>query len=234
MKNRTADLAAHKQALARVASRFHSQVLRRYVASKMRTDPVYPAVYELMRASAEPVLDAGCGIGLLAFYLRERGFQNPILALDRDQRKIREANRIAETNYRELVFHEHDVQKRLLPFSGNVAVLDLLHYLPPENQKRLLRRLVDHVARGAVLVLRDCPRDRSARFWLTYLAEKFAQGISWNVATPLYFPSRESICENFRAEEFNRETKPLWGRTPFNNHLFTFQRRVSVTVPIVE
>lgn len=234
MKNRNGDVTAHESACASVASRFHSRLLRGYVARKLRTDPVYPAVYELMHASAEPVLDVGCGVGLLAFYLRERGFQNPIIGLDRDSRKIREANRIARALYNELLFRDQDAQELSLPFSGNIALLDLLHYLPPTNQKILLLRLADRVANGGVLVLRDCPRDPGIRYWLTYLAEKFGQRISWNVATPLYFPSRTSIRENFRNEDFSSETKPLWGGTPFNNHLFIFRRSAGAVAPVAE
>src|SRR5262245_61940938 len=170
-------------------------------------------------------MDAGCGIGLLAFYLRERGLENSIVGLDRDDRKIREANRIAAAHYKRLTFHEGDVRDELPPFSGHVAMLDLLHYLAPSDQEKLLRRLSQQVAPGAVLVLRECPRDGGARFWATCLAEKFAQGIRWNIATPLSFPSRETIQRNFQTEEFSSETRPLWGRTPFNNHLFIFRRR---------
>jgi SAM-dependent methyltransferase len=234
MKNRNSNPAGHEEACARIAARFHSRLLRRYVASKLRTDPVYLAVYELMRASAEPVLDIGCGVGLLAFYLRERGFQNPIIGLDRDLRKIREANRVAGAGYEELVFRDQDVEEPSLPFSGNIAVLDLLHYLPPAHQKKLLGRLAGCVAGGAVLVLRDCPRNQGTRFWLTYLTEKFAQIISWNVTAPLYFPSRESIYENFSAEKFNGHDTPLWGATPFNNHLFIFRRHAHAVVPVAE
>ena len=234
MKNPETDLAAHKSACARVAARFRSRILRSYVASKLRTDPAYPAVFQLVHGSAQPLLDVGCGVGLVAFYLRERGFQNPITGLDRDGRKIRQAKAIAETNYDGLDFREGDVREKPLPFSGNIAILDLLHYLPPPDQQALLLRLADGVADGAVLVLRDCPRSSGGRFWLTYLAEKFAQLISWNVAAPLYFPSSESINENFPPNEFSRENHPLWGATPFNNHLFIFRRHARATVPAWE
>jgi 2-polyprenyl-3-methyl-5-hydroxy-6-metoxy-1,4-benzoquinol methylase len=234
MKNRNADPAGHKNACERVATRFHSRVLRGYVASKLRTDPVYAAVYELTRASAEPLLDVGCGLGLLAFYLRERGFQNPIIGLDRDPRKIREANRIAEAFYEDLDFREQDLREQLPPFAGIITVLDVLHYLAPSEQKNLLGRFVERVAPGAILVLRDCPRDSGLRYWLTYLAEKFAQAISWNMAVPLHFPSGESIFENFPPNEFTRNSHPLWGATPFNNHLFTFRRHAHAVARVAE
>jgi 2-polyprenyl-3-methyl-5-hydroxy-6-metoxy-1,4-benzoquinol methylase len=229
MKNRK----EHEEASRRLAARFKSRFLHGYVASKLRTDPAYPAVYELMRSLREPLLDVGCGLGLLCFYLRERGVRNPIVGLDGDARKIREAQRISSA-YQELDFRKQDLRKHLPPFSGNVAVLDVLHYLTPPEQKSLLASLAERVAPGAVLVLRDCPRDPGARYWLTYLAEKFTQIISWNVAAPIHFPSRESVTNSFSPNEFVRDLQPLWGATPFNNHLFIFRRHPSAVAPVAE
>ena len=59
---------------------------------------------------------------------------------------------------------------------------------------------------------------------MTWLAEKFAQAISWNLAASLHFPSRASIDGVFSAREFERESRPLWGASPFNNHIFIFRR----------
>src|SRR6266581_3819433 len=73
-----------------------------------------------------------------------------------------------------------------------------------------------------LLEIRDCPADRTTRFWLTYIAEIFAQSISWNLTAPLHFPSRETICNAFEHERFLQRSEPLWGQTPFNNHLFIF------------
>jgi 2-polyprenyl-3-methyl-5-hydroxy-6-metoxy-1,4-benzoquinol methylase len=229
MKNRN----GHDEACRRVTAHFRSRFLRHYVARKIRTDPAYPAVYESVRASKEPLLDIGCGVGLLGFYLRERGFENPIIGLDRDARKIRAAQRMAGA-YPEVELRIQDLQDRLPEFSGTIAMIDVLHYLPPIAQNKLLFRLAEQIVPGAMLLLRDCPSDGGVRFAVTVLAEKFAQLISWNVSTPLYFPSRESVLRNFSPNEFIQEVRPLWGATPFNNHLFTFQRRTSVTASSAE
>ena len=229
MKNRN----NHDEACRRVTARFRSHFLRQYVARKIRSDPAYPAVYESVRSSREPLLDIGCGVGLLGFYLRERGFENPIIGLDRDARKIRTAQQVAAA-YPEMDFRARDLRDGLPEFSGTIAMVDILHYLPPVDQEILLSRLAEQVAPGAVLVLRDCPSNRGFRYIATFLAEKFAQLISWNVSTPLYFPSRDSILKNFSPDEFTHETKPLWGTTPFNNYLFTFRRRTSANAPSAE
>ena len=181
-----------------------------------------------------PILDVGCGVGLLGFYLRERGCQQPVIGVDRDERKVKRAREIAGTGrYLDLEFTTDDIRQTTPAFSGNVVLFDVLHYLPHADQRRLLSKLADCVAPGGVMVIRDAPRDRALRFWLTLLAEKFAQAISWNTGAPLHFPSREEIRAPFSEADFSREEQPLWGRTPFNNHIFIFRRRASVTAPLV-
>jgi SAM-dependent methyltransferase len=225
MKNPLLSSPAHRAACTRVAGHFRMGWLRNYVVSKLWSDPAYPAVYELLQNTREPLLDVGCGLGLLGFYLRERAFEQPIAGLDFDERKIRKAVKIGASGYRGLEFRRHDIRTETSPFCGNIAILDALHYLAPNDQKTLLVRLRTQVAPDGLLILREAPRDGSTRYWLTYLAEVFTQRIKWSVATPLHFPSRKSICENFDTDEFSFEGKPLWGGTPFNNQLFVFQRR---------
>lgn len=234
MKNPVGSGSSHASACARVAARFRTGWLRLYVASKLRSDPAYPAAYELLRDSGEPLLDIGCGLGLLAFYLRERDFRAPVTGLDSDPRKIARAREITENNYEALDFQVQDIREATIRFSGNVALLDLVHYLNPVAQETLLRRLQNQIAPGGLLLLRDCPRDYNARFWMTYLAERFAQGVSWIASPQLHFPSRESINSCFGNSEFSCECRPLWGTTPFNNHLFIFRRNRPAVVPAVE
>ena len=204
---------------------FPQRWLRHYVGSKLRSDPVFPAIYAQLRDSSEPILDIGCGVGLLGFYLRERGFENPVTGIDADARKIREARKVASQRYGALDFIECDVRDPLPPFRGNVTVLDLLHYLEPPRQQTLLTQLGETVRPGGALLLRDCPRDGSARFWMTYCGERFAQTISWNIGARLHFPTSASINAAFGESEFAREEQAAWGRTPFNNRLFIYRRR---------
>ena len=216
--------AEHETACARVVTQFPQRWLREYVRGKLRSDRIYPAVYELLRSSSDPILDIGCGVGLLAFYLRERACFQPVLGLDLDARKIRCGKKIAATHYDDIELRFHDVREAIPVFSGNVALLDVLHYLPRAVQSALLSHLSDCVAPGGVLIIRDCPSENRPRFWMTWLAEKFAQAISWNLDTPLHFPSRSSINSVFSRREFERESRPLWGASPFNNHIFVFRR----------
>ncbi len=224
MENSRAAVSAHEQACLRVASLFPERWLRHYVRNKLRFDPVFAAAYDLLGNSPEPILDVGCGVGLLGFYLRERGFRQPITGLDLDGRKVRRGREAANGRYDHLHFVEQDVSTELPSFRGNVALFDALHYLDPAKQAALLPQLAARVALGGMLLLRDCPRDGSARFWVTYLGEIFAQTISWNIGVPLHFPRRDSILDAFSPSEFTSEDKPAWGGGPFNNRLYIFRR----------
>jgi 2-polyprenyl-3-methyl-5-hydroxy-6-metoxy-1,4-benzoquinol methylase len=219
---------SHDDACRRVASLFPQRWLQHYVSSKLRSDPVFVAAYEVLGDSREPLLDVGCGVGLLPFYLRERGFAAPILGIDSDTRKIREATNVAREHYEQVAFTDADVRGGLPEFAGNVAVLDVVHYLEPVHQTALLSVLSSRVSATGVLLLRDAPRDGTARFWATYAGERFAQAISWNLGVPLHFPTRESITGTFPNDRFTAQEQPAWGRTPFNNRLFIIRRRAAV------
>ena len=92
--------AEHENACARVATRFSQRWLRNYVRGKLRRDRIYQSAYDLLGSSAAPILDVGCGVGLLAFYLRERACPQPVLGLDVDSRKIGYGAKIAAGLYR--------------------------------------------------------------------------------------------------------------------------------------
>ena len=193
---------------------------------------MFQAAFQLLAAGSRPILDVGCGVGLLGFYLRARGCQRTVMGIDRDARKIQRAHELAAaSDSHDLTFQVADARTTATNFCGDVVIFDVLHYLPRADQQDLLRRLAACVEPGGMLIIRDAPRDRCPRFWLTFLAEIFAQTIAWNVKAPLHFPSRAELGEPFPPKEFSSEARPLWGRTPFNNHLFIFRRRESVTAP---
>jgi SAM-dependent methyltransferase len=195
-----------------IAARYPSRFLRIYVRSKIRLDPVYAAVFERVRE--EPLLDVGCGIGLLAVYLRTRGFRAPIHGVDHDERKVG----IARSVMSEATFGVSDA-RTAIDRGGTIVLLDLLHYFRAEEQARIL----ESAAKSATtVIIRDAIRDGSWRYRFTYLQETFSRIVRWLRAERLHFPTREDVMRPFAG--FDAEVVPLYGRTPFNNYLFVFRR----------
>ena len=207
----------------RVAGRFSSRFLRGYVASKIGSDPVYAAVLERLRGHDEPLLDVGCGVGVLSFFLREHGLTMPIDGIDHDAKKIAAARAIAP-HYDRLTFAAADARSALRGFHGSVLMLDLLHYFRDDEQQQLLRDAAAATLPGGVVIVRDAVRDRSWRYRITQAQETFSRAVRWLKAERLNFPTIEAVAAPFRAAGFSEEIVPLWGRTPFNNYLFVFTR----------
>lgn len=208
----------------RLSRAYESRSLRGYVRWKVATDPVYEAVVERLRGVDHPVLDLGCGIGLLPFYLREKGFLPPILGIDFDERKIASANE-AGARYPDLTFRARDAREPL-PEGHTIVILDLLQYMDRASQQVILRNAARAVRPGGSVIIREGIRDGSWRYRLSWLSDTFGRTIRWMRAERLEIPTREDIEAPF-AEGFEKSVVPLWGRTPFNNYLFEFRRNSS-------
>ena len=204
----------------RIAARYPTRFLRIYVRSKIRADPVYAAVFERIGESSEPLLDIGCGIGILALYLRARGFRAPIRGVDIDDRKVAIARSVMPDA---TTFSIADARAAIDPV-GTIVLLDLLHYFRGDEQARILAS----AARSATtVIIRDAIRDGSWRYRITYLQEMFARVTRWLRAERLHFPTRDEVMRPF--DGFDAEVAPLYGRTPFNNYLFVFRRSAAGT-----
>lgn len=207
-------------AAARVAARYDSRFLQGYIRSKVRTDPVYGAALDALRGTVNPLLDVGCGVGVLTLFLREHGVQLPVTGLDFDGRKIAAARK-ACAGVPDAAFRTGDAREPM-PEGHSVMLLDLLHYFTAEDQSRILANAATAVPPGGVVIIRDAINDGSWRYRMTYAQESFSRAIAWLRAERIHFPTRERIVEAFPG--FEATIVPLWGRTPFNNYLFVFRR----------
>ena len=165
-------------------------------------------------------MDLGCGIGLMAFYLRERGFVHDVTGIDHDAAKV-EAARVASAGDPGLAFVTGDVRTAPL-YRASVLILDVVHYLDDAEQSHLLERAARSVPPGGVVVIRTGLRDGTWRYRVTRAAEALARAVHWTKAERLNFPTRAVLMDSFPG--FAADIMPLWGSTPFNNYLFVFSR----------
>ncbi|WP_193210647.1 methyltransferase domain-containing protein [Luteolibacter marinus] len=197
---------------------------RCYVSSKVKTDPLYGAVHDELGGSSLPLLDIGCGLGLLAFYLRERGLSFPIRGLDYDERKISSATKVsAALQCPEMDFATHDARQGLPEHAGNVTILDILQFFTPDEQQTLLGLAASRVAPGGKLVIRSGLRDDSRRFKITVFCDYIAKASFWMKAAPTHYPTAEDF-ERALSPHGKVRILPLWGGTPFNNHLIVMEK----------
>ena len=121
-----------------------------YARAKLRSDPLYPGVIDALRGSEAPLLDLGCGIGLLAHALRDAGLSMPYRGVDNDPGKVAAARRAgANAGLDGVSFECLDLAARLPAHRGNVAILDVLQFVPPEAQDTILDAAVAMLVPGA-------------------------------------------------------------------------------------
>ena len=213
-----------RPSMENIARLYRDPLVRGYVRGKLKGDPVFAAAFDLLHAHPLPVLDIGCGMGLFEFYLRERGFNEPLTGLDFDERKIRKARwAAAKQPYSGLTFTTGHALESLDHHHGHVVMFDVLHYLDASQQARLLARIATQVAPGGYCLIRDALRDKSWRFRATAFGEFFISAVSWQKSRAVHYPTVEETCAPFLARGFTSEVKPLWGGTLFNSYLFTFR-----------
>jgi SAM-dependent methyltransferase len=209
----------------RIARLFPGKSHYYYVRSKLATDPLYVAIDHELGDTSLPLLDLGCGLGVLAYFLREKGRTFPIHSFDYDSHKIANANNAIRTSgFENLSFAHHDARNGLPEHSGNVTILDILQFFTPEQQETLLAQAAGNTAAGGKLIIRSGLRDTSWRYRITVAGDFLAKATFWMKAAPTHYPTAGDFSR-ILSPFGNVSITPLWGGTPFNNHLVVLQRK---------
>jgi SAM-dependent methyltransferase len=197
-----------------------------YTLSKLRTDPLYPGVLEALRGTTAPVLDLGCGLGLLLHALRLDGQAMPWHGVDIDADKIRRGRAIAERNGFSdgARFDVLDLARGWPPHAGSIAILDVLQYLDAGAQARLLADTAAMLTPGARLVIRSGLGDESRRGRTTRVTDRLAHLAGWMQEVPKRYPTRAGLESVLADAGLSVEFRPLYGNTPFNNWLVVAHR----------
>lgn len=195
-----------------------------YVKSKLAADPVYRALVSRIAEEAR-VLDLGAGRGQFALLLAVGSSGRTVTGLDWDAEKVELARRAAE-GLAAVTFAVSDLRTDELvgPAVDAVLLLDVLHYLPPDAQDRVLRAAAARLSPGGTLWVRDADASAGWRFRLTALEEGIFTRLGLNRGAGLYFRPVAELCRVLEAEGLEVSTEPMWEGTPFANVLVAARR----------
>jgi SAM-dependent methyltransferase len=190
-----------------------------FARGKLGADPVYR---HLLQARLIPenarLLDLGCGQGLLAALLAAAGA--PRLAAYRGlELMARDVARAQRALGRECGVRQGDIRGAEFGAVDAVVILDVLHYLRPQDQDAVLRRVRAALAPGGVLLLRV--GDAAAG-----LAFRLGNWVDWMVvlarghgATRFHSRSVAQWRSALEALDFTVQAEPMSRGTPFANVL---------------
>ena len=196
-----------------------------YVRSKLAMDPLYAAALRVFSQNRAPLLDVGCGIGLLPLCLNAQVDGLNYLGVDIDAGKIDIARSATmHAGVKGVRFEVADLTLGFPSHSGSVAILDVVQYLAPAARDELLAAAARRVAPEGVLVMRVGLDDQSWRAAITRMADRLGHSARWMSTAPQGQPTRRGLAEILSRQGLRCEFTSLSGRLPFNNWLVVGRR----------
>lgn len=204
-----------------------------FARGKLRADPVYRAILELgLLRGRSRVLDLGCGQGLLAAWLRAaehcyergtwpwgwppaprtlstRGIELMARDVERARRALGSASEVSQADIRSASFGAVDA----------VVILDVLHYLDPQAQLEVLRRVRAALPTRGLLLLRVGDAGAGLRFRYGQWSDKLVMLLRGHFIVTQHCRSTIQWRMLLRECGFDSEAKPMSQGTPFANVL---------------
>jgi 1-acyl-sn-glycerol-3-phosphate acyltransferase len=151
---------------------YKGPVLEWYMRIKTGMEKNYKTFCNLVPQQGK-ILDIGCGYGFMAYMLSFTSAQRKITGLDYDEEKIDTANNcFSKTN--NINFVHGDVMGFEFEQYDAIIVADMLHYLPPAQQKLVIEKCISNLNPGGLLIIRDGDADKKAMHKKTKLTEFFS------------------------------------------------------------
>jgi 2-polyprenyl-3-methyl-5-hydroxy-6-metoxy-1,4-benzoquinol methylase len=172
---------------------YKGPILEWYLRIKIRLEKYYKVFHENVPKEGS-ILDLGCGYGFLCLMLHKLSPSRSVLGVDYDEEKIATANH----NYLKtdrIRFRQDDVTKMSLGKYDAIIISDVLHYLLPVEQDKLLNRCFQALNPGGRLLVRDGNLEKVRQHRGTVITEFFSvKLLGFNKSVnPLTFISGEHL-----------------------------------------
>ena len=140
-------------------------------------------------------MDIGCGYGFMSYMLHFVAPGRNMLGVDYDADKIAVAQHSYIRN-EQVQFRAADITQYEIPEKDAYVMLDVLHYLQPDQQADLIRRCMDKLRPGGIIIVRDGDAAMEKKHRGTKLTELFSTrllGFNKTANHPLSFFSSATL-----------------------------------------
>ena len=212
--------ALHKAVVQRYAG--CGRYARGFVHHKLRLDPVF---YALLRHGYLPergrLFDLGCGYGILPAliaaagesYVRgdwPPGWPPPprhldLHGVDMSHRRLRVARAALGSAAH---FEQADLRTIRIQSCSVIVMLDVMLYLEPEEQERLLKAAATALDPGGLLLMREADAAAGAAFRFTQWAERVVALFRGSSPWRLYYRSVADWTDLLQSAGFQCKEKP--------------------------
>ena len=168
---------------------------RGFVRWKLRLDRIF-GLLAAEDLGSGTVVDLGCGYGTALSFAAFGDRSRRLVGCDLDAHRIAVARQALSALNADLSVA--DVRRLDLPPAGLILILDVLQYLPAEEQLALLRRCCSALAPQGILIFRVHDRERGLRSTITMAFDRLIFACGRAGVRPLMLPAAEyrSVLEN--------------------------------------
>ena len=136
-------------------------------------------LFESLMPKTGMIVDVGCGYGFLPYMLMYKSKARQILGVDFDEEKIEVAdNCVHKTS--NMSFKVGDVSQFDFPQADGFIISDVLHYLPEQQQIKVIQHCISKLNTNGVLVIRDADKDLATRQKGTWYTEFMSTNLGFN------------------------------------------------------
>lgn len=200
---------------------FLSGTYRHYGGWKVKLDPVYPLALTAL-AGRRDVVDLGGGMGLLAALFAARDAGARVRNVEWDAAKVAAARRLLDELPNASVV-EGDAREHDVAGADGVALLDVLHYVPVDEQRAWLERIARRAAPSSTIVIRELdPSAKKGR--LASIIDGWMVRLGWNRGGGVHAWAIDEMRALLEAEGFTVEVEPA-GRGAFKANAIVVARR---------
>lgn len=157
---------------------FRGPVLEWYIKVKIRMEKHYQLFHGILPEKGL-ISDIGCGYGFMAYMLQLMAPGRSIIGYDYDPDKIDTARNNNLYN-KKTKFIQTDITTLEPTNSDAFLLIDVLHYLPEDEQEKLIVSCSGKLNAGGVLIIRDADADMQKKHLGTRLSEFLSTGIGFN------------------------------------------------------
>ncbi len=161
-----------------------------------------------------PIIDIGCGYGLLANFLVLKSVKREVTGIDLSLERIKVAQKTTD-NRKKIQFKLMDALDLQLEKYNTVVMSDFLHHINFEAQEELLARCYQNLPTGSFLIIEEVDNRPLWKYWFAIMSDNIL-----NIGERQFFRDHREFQKLLQRIGFLVKTKKVDEGIPLSDILF--------------